>query len=254
MSHRFARFAGIVLALAAAMFMHHAAAAEEAPLGLVIAYQTTPANRPVLRQQMREAELPQFEKWKREGVLQDYRILFSRYVDSANWDMMALLTFKPAGLERWKKIEETNPAGLSAKAAALTTSISTAPADLSRSHDLFKARDSVFLVIPYEVLIPTGEYLVPQTEGWMTEGVLAGYGLYVGKLAAGRPWASLLVLEYAGDEGLAQRESIVAKVRNRLKDNPKWKAIADSKQKVRAEKQAVVADALTLADPSVAQR
>ena len=41
-------------------------------------------------------------------------------------------------------------------------------------------------------------YLVPQTEGWMNEGVLAGYGLYVGRYAAGRPWASLLVLGMTG--------------------------------------------------------
>jgi len=34
----------------------------------------------------------------------------------------------------------------------------------------------------------------------------------------------------------------VAKVRARLKENPKWKAISDSKKNVRVEKQPVIAD------------
>jgi len=225
---------------------------DSGPLALVITYQTTPGNRAALRQQMQSGELPQFQKWKDDGVLQDYRFLFSRYADSANWDMMALLSFaKYADLERWRQIEQTNPAGLSPKALALTTSIITVPVDLSRSQKLFRGRDSVFMVIPYHYLIPTGDYLsyvdsyvVPQIEGWMDEGVLAGFGLYLVRYTADRPWESLLVLEYTNDQGLGAREAVVAKVRNRLKDNPKWKAISDSKKEVRVEKQAVIADAL----------
>jgi hypothetical protein len=222
------------------------------PLALVITYATTPANRLALRQQMQSGDLPQFQKWKEQGVLKDYRFLFSRYADSATWDMMALLTFeKYSDVGRWKQIEQTNPAGLSSKALALTTSIVTAPVDLSRSQRLFQARDSVFMVIPYHYLIPAGDYIsyvdsyvLPQVEGWMDEGVLAGYDLYLVRYTADRPWESLLVLEYTNDQGLGAREAAVAKVRNRLKDNPKWKAISDNKKEVRAEKQAVIADAL----------
>jgi hypothetical protein len=36
----------------------------------------------------------------------------------------------------------------------------------------------------------------------------------------------------------------VATVRGKLKDNPKWKAISDSKKNVRNERQPVVADPL----------
>ena len=105
---RSARLVALVLVFVASCAMQVAHAAPEGnPLGLVIAYQTTPANRPALRQQMRDNELKQFESWKRDGALQDYRILFSRYVDSANWDMMAL------HCTRWLDSPWANPAPIS---------------------------------------------------------------------------------------------------------------------------------------------
>jgi hypothetical protein len=55
----------------------------------------------------------------------------------------------------------------------------------------------------------------------------------------------LLVLEYNNDQALGMRESIVAKVRARLKEDPQWKALSDNKKRIREEKQAVIADPLT---------
>jgi hypothetical protein len=252
----FRRLAALALALLLALLFAPGAAAadgrDDGPLTLAITYHVAPANRAALREQMEGAELAQFQAWKDEGILQDYRVLFSRYVDTANWDMLALLTFaRYADVERWKRIEQTHPAGLSAKALALTTSINSVALDLARNERLPGTPDSVFMVIPYHVVIPTDEYLnyvdgylVPQTEGWMQEGALAGYGLYLVRYTADRPWESLLILEYAGDHGLGKREAVVAKVRERLKANAKWKAISDGKKDVRVERQAVVADAL----------
>jgi hypothetical protein len=41
-----------------------------------------------------------------EGMLQNYRLLFNRYVDSDNPDAIALLMFSSYfDVERWKKIE-----------------------------------------------------------------------------------------------------------------------------------------------------
>lgn len=248
--------AALALALLATLLLAPRATAAEArddgPLTLAITYHVAPANRAALREQMETVELAHFQGWKDQGILQDYRVLFSRYVDTGNWDMLALLTFAKYGdVERWKRIEQTHPAGLSAKALALTSSVNSVALDLARNERLPGAPDSVFMVIPYHVVIPTGEYLsyvdgyvVPQAEGWMQEGALAGYSLYLVRYTADRPWESLLILEYAGDHGLGQRESVVAKVRERLKANARWKAISDGKKDVRIERQAVVGDAL----------
>ena len=227
---------------------------EDGPLALVITYHTTPGNRLALRRQLETTGLRQFQRWKDEGTLQNYQILFSRHVDSGTWDASALLTFPGHdALERWKQVERVAPAGLSQKTLELTTSIDTAPADLvRRSNPAEPRKTSVFMVVPYEVFVPTEEYLsyldgyvVPQLEGWIAEGVLAGYGIYLPRYFAGRPWASLLVLEYKNDQALGMRESIVAKVRARLKEDPQWKAMSDNKKRIREEKQAVIADPLT---------
>jgi hypothetical protein len=226
---------------------------EAGPRALIMTYHTTPANRVAFRHELQDAGTRQLQGWKDEGVLQSYRVIYNRYVDSANWDAMALLTFaKDEDIERWKRIEAELPAGLTPKALALTTAIDTVPADLMRQNGKSTA-GAVFLVIPYEYVVPVNDYVqylddyvLPQVDGWMQEGVLAHYDVYLARYPAGRPWQSLLVLEYKSDQALGARDAVVAKVRGRLKDNPKWKAISDSKKNMRVEKQPVVADVLAL--------
>jgi len=54
------------------------------------------------------------------------------------------------------------------------------------------------------------------------------------------------VLEYRSDTALGQREAVVARVRARLQQQPEWRAIAANKQKIREEKEAVIADTINL--------
>jgi hypothetical protein len=242
--------------LASALLAGSAQAAdprESGPRTLVITYHTSPANRLAFRQELEQSGVRQLQRWKDDGVLQSYRILFNRYVDSANWDAMTMVTFaKESDIERWKRIELEAPAGLSQKALSLATSIDTVPADLMRQNRTAQSGgNSVFVVIPYEYVVPVDEYIayldgyvLPQTDGWMEEGVLASYGIYLARYPAGRPWQSLLVLEYKSDQALGARDAAVAKVRARLKENPKWKAISDSKKNVRVERSPVIADSI----------
>jgi hypothetical protein len=73
------------------------------PRELIITYHTTPAHRAAFRHEFDEST-SQWRRWKDEGVLQDYRLAYNRYVDSANWDAAALLSFAgDAGVERWKR-------------------------------------------------------------------------------------------------------------------------------------------------------
>jgi hypothetical protein len=224
---------------------------ESAPRTLIITYHVAPANRLAFRREMEQSAGRQFQRWKDDGVLQSYRVLINRYVDSANWDAMALLSFdKEADIERWKSVELEAPAGISQKALALATAIETVPADLMRQNGTAQSvGGSVFLIIPYDYVVSLDDYIayldgyvLPQSDGWMEEGVLASYGIYLARYPAGRPWQSLLVLEYKSDHALGARDAAVAKVRARLKENPKWKAISDSKKNVRVEKAPVIAD------------
>jgi DNA-binding Lrp family transcriptional regulator len=225
-------------------------------MGLAIEYHVAPADRIALRKLMQSTGIKQFEKWKAQGIIKHYQLLFNRYVDSQNWDMMAFVTFNTfADVTRWKGIEEHTPAGLPHAALKLTKSIHTNPADLYFQGGTFATRPSsaksVFLVIPYDYTVSTAEYvkysegyIVPQFDGWLDEGVIASYGIYLGRYAVDRHWSALLVLEYKDDAALGLRERTIAKVRSRLRENPAWKAISDNKQNVRVGRSYIMADPL----------
>lgn len=230
-------------------------ASQGGPQSLIVSYHTTPANRAAFHDELEKAGAKQFQRWKDEHVLADYQILFNRFADSDNPDAVALLKFaSEAEAARWKKVELAHPAGLTKKALSLVTSVRTAPADLVRTgRSAATTANSVFMVIPYETMVSTGEYLkyadgytIPQFDGWMQEGVLTHYDVFVNRYAAGRPWSTMIVLEYKDDAALGKREEVVAKVRARLKENSDWKAISDSKKNVRNEKQLVVADPIVV--------
>ena len=248
------------LLVLAAMAASGADPRDGGPLALVITYHAAPANRAALRRAMEEGEARQFQRWKDEGVLRSARLLVNRHVDSVTWDAMAILTFaRYADIERWSAIERASPAGLSPRALALTSAIETTPGDLMREGEKDSSvggpggASGPYLVIPYEYLVPVNEYLayldgyvVPQMDGWMEEGVLSRYGVFLARYPAGRPWQSMLILEYKDGPALGARDATTAKVRARLKDNPKWKAISDAKKNVRNEKPPLIADAIAV--------
>ena len=222
-------------------------------LSLIITYQTAPANRPALRHELEQSTAQELARWKRDGHLKQYNVLFNRYVDSDNWDAMAVLTFStPEDLYRWRAVERARPAALSGKGLAVATSIHTAPVDAKRADALqAKSPNAVYVVIPYKTLVPADEYekyadgyVIPQFKGWMEEGVLAGYSLYTSQFPAGRPWNAVVLLQYKDEAALSARDAVVGRVRERLKDNPEWKAISDSKKSVRNEEQVVIADSI----------
>ncbi len=109
---------------------------------------------------------------------------------------------------------------------------------------------SVFFVIPYDVVDLeeykpyVAGYVIPQMDGWIREGVLRSYSLYLNRYYAGKPWDSLLILEYKDMESFGQRENVIAKVRAALSTDPKWKALSDNKKNLGTEKETVLAEEL----------
>jgi len=213
-----------------------------------------PGDKTAFKADIRAETLPRLARLKAVGELADYHVLANRYLDGAGWDVMMLLDFaSPAALARWRAVEEQAPGGLAPAALRLLASAETAPAD-----DMFDraapARPDdpapVYLVVPYDYVVSTDEYLnyvkgylVPQTDGWIQEGALSRYAVYLPRYPAGRAWSAQLVLAYRGDEGLARRDAVVRTVRGRLAaSDVEWKAFSDNKQKIRTEKQPVIAD------------
>lgn len=219
---------------------------------LVLEYHASPVNRLALRQFMQGEGLPQLERWKEEGLLSSYKVLFSRWTDNQNWDMMTLLNFPDADkMAKWKEIEAASPAGMPPKALALVNKIDTNPGDLYLQGGESKG-SGVYVVIPYDYLVSTDKYmaylrgyLVPQLEGWLKEGVLNQYSVYLGRYVVGRHWSALMFYEYNGDRGLGLREKTQAKVRAELvQNNPNWVEWSKDKGQYRVNRQYIIADEL----------
>lgn len=224
----------------------------DGPMSLFLAYRCAPERRAAFRAHMEGEGLRQLEAWKREGVFTGYAALFSSYVNASTWDMLLRLDFaRYAQTDAWRAIERTRPGGLSPEALALCSPVSSDLADLWLAAAGGSGPRGAFLVVPYQMEVGKGDYkkyvegyVKPQMDGWVEQKVLAGWSMYLNHHTAGAPWDSLLVLEYAGTAGLAQRELVKDGVRRRLAQDPAWKALSDSKQNVRSEGQVVVAEPL----------
>lgn len=224
----------------------------EAPAGLVITYSTDAADRPALRAAMLREMTARLDALQRAGTIAHYRLLWGRYADNLNWDAMLVLDLDtPSGIAGWAAVEVATPGALSASTAQLVRRIESAPVDVMRQRRDATMGRPVYLVVPYDYLVPVGDYVkyvdgyvVPQLDGWMAERALQSYDFLLTRYPAGRPWTSMLLLDYRGDTGLGARDAIVSKVRARLANDPAWKALADTKQHIREERAPIIADVL----------
>lgn len=245
------RIAALVAWLTLASGLAQANPLDSGPATLTMAYHTLPGDRLALKEYMQVTGLKQFANWREQGLIKDYRIYWSRYADSLNWDMLVIVQFATSEkVAEWKRIEARFPAGLPVSVAKLCTAIHTNPADLHFAGGE-PSPSGVFLIIPYDYLVSTGEYLKyvqeyvkRQYDGWIDEKVLAGYQIYFGRFPVSRYWSALMILEYKDEASLGVREITTAKVRERLKEDPAWKKIHESKQNVRVTRQYVMADLL----------
>ena len=258
-SRRSNRVAGRILgaaALALALAPAGALAQEkgEGPATLFLSYKCDPAKRAAFRAHMAGPGVAQFEKWKNEGAYQDYLVLFSSYVNRRELDMLVRLDFANyVDTEKWKAIERTTPGGLSADGLALCSPDYAYLADktwdgISPTRNLAQA---VYLYIPYHFEKGIGKpeykkyfetYVKPQNDGWITEKALSGWSVYLNQHNTGAPWDALFLYEYANPAGLARRDTVKGGVRARLRNDPEWKAVSDSKASYRVEDQVVVMD------------
>jgi hypothetical protein len=101
---------------------------------LMILYRCSPDKRSALRSYMEQDGIPRLRKMITSGAIANEKVLFSRYVDTDNWDMLVLLDFpSPSKAAQWQAQERENPAGLDQYALKLISGISTYPLDLMQS-------------------------------------------------------------------------------------------------------------------------
>ena len=218
----------------------------EGPTHLVLTYSCTPQNRVAFREFMATKGVDQFEKWKKDGVVKNYLILFSTFVNEQLFDMWVILDFDKFGdVANWQKVERDFPGGLSREALALASPRTCVYSDLvwdggKQNADLSK---SMFMIIPYITLVSVdkyddfvNKYVIPQLKSWVKSGIMPSYQIHMNQNPTNAPWHSLLLFEYDGLRGIALRDMVKQSVRDKdLKDDPGYNQYSPIKQTIRKE-------------------
>jgi hypothetical protein len=214
---------------------------------LVLTYKTPPEKRVAFRKYMQGPGVAQFERWKKEGVLRDYKLLFSTQVNEVLPDMWAILDFaKFSDVSRWHAVERDFPGGLAPEGLALGTPKTDVYTDLVWKGGAPKADQSksMYMMIPYITLVSIDEYhdfvngyVIPQVTGWVKSGLMSSYQIHMDQNPTAAPWHSLLVFEYDGIRGIALRDTLKQTMRDELKDNAGYNKYKPIKTTIRDEGQ-----------------
>ena len=217
----------------------------EGPTHLVLTYNCTAQNRAAFREFMETKGVNQFEKWKKDGVVKNYLILFSTFVNEQLFDVWVILDFdKFADVANWQKVERDFPGGLSREGLALGSPRTCVYSDLvwyggKQNADLSK---SMFMIIPYITLVSVekyddflNKYVIPQLKSWVKSGIMPSYQIHMNQNPTNAPWHSLLVFEYDGLRGIALRDMVKQSVRDELAKDPGYNQYSTIKQTIRKE-------------------
>jgi hypothetical protein len=223
---------------------------QDGPKGLVIAYRTTAAQRPAFRKYLAGAMATRLRTMKTQGKIEGFEIYYGWYRQPAVWDAMAVIHFPTyAAVTEWNALERTAPGGLDAAGLALAEPVMTSSVDLAwtkSSQPL--GTGEVYYVIPYEYR-DAGEYrdyvkgyVLPQFDGWMREGALSGYQLYMNRYSVGLPWDSLFIQRYRDFTAFGKRQQVLDEVRVGLRENPEWMDWHKRKGGIRTETENSIAE------------
>jgi hypothetical protein len=245
-----------MLAACAALFLVVPVAAPaqtelvEGPRTVIINYRSDAGDRAAFRRHMAGPFAKRLAALRAAGSLSSYEVYFSWYRQPDVWDAMTILHFPSyAAVRNWLAVERVNPGGLDAAGLALGAPVATYSADLSweKSVDDLDVGE-VYYVIPYSYR-EAGEYrdyvagyVVPQFDGWIREGALSGYQLYMNRYAVGAPWDALFIQRYRDFDAFGKRQAVLDKVRVGLRENPDWMGWHKRKGDIRSETENSIAE------------
>ncbi|MCP3729952.1 hypothetical protein M9978_05875 [Sphingomonas sp. MG17] len=245
--------AALAIGFSAASIAPAAAQAEleDGPKSLIIQYRAELPNRVPFRRYLVDTLAPKLRAMKARGELADFRIFYSWYRQPAVWDGLVILRFPTFdAVRKWNALEQGAPGGLDARGMTLADPVASYSSDLSwgkNEDDLLDGQ--VYYVIPYEYLTNADEYrdyvkayVLPQFDGWIKNGALTGYELYMNRYGTGSPWDALFIQHYRDMGSFGQRQKLTASTRVTLRDNAEWKVWSDKKQSLRSEAENSIAE------------
>lgn len=222
----------------------------DGPKTVIINYSADAAKRADFRQYLTGPFAAELSALRGQGKLAAYQVYYSWYPQPEVWDAMVVLHFPTySAVEEWRAIERSRPGGLDAAGLALAKPKAVYSADLSweKSIDDFDVGE-VYYVIPYEYREAAeyrsyvAGYVTPQFDGWIREGALSGYQLYMNRYAVGAPWDSLFIQRYRDFEVFGKRQHVLDKVRVGLRQQPDWMEWHKRKADIRVEAENSIAE------------
>ena len=257
--NQFVRQATLITAIVLLIAVDLRAVGQEGgPRQILITYRCRPSDRPAFHDFLAAQESRMLDKLKADGTLGGYQILFNPVV-TETFDALLILDFRDdLATERWLNLERTLPGGLSPAGQRLAEPQMTYFADLQweGTSSIAPSSHPVFYAIPYsynsldQYKTYVDAYVIPQVKGWMEEGVLSHYAIYLNRYNVGPPWDALFVYEYHDLQALGEREKTIAKVRATLRSDPTWIHWNDVKSTVRSESENTVLEEVRPSRPA----
>lgn len=211
------------------------------PRSLIVTYRTAAKERAAFRRYLTDIMALRWRALQNTVGIGGFRIYYSWYGQPRVWDTMLVLHFPTfEAVSRWNNLERAQPRGLDPKGLGLAEPSVTIAVDLPRAKNADALRDrEVYYMFPYEY--PSGPeysvyvkgYVLPQADGWVREGALPGYELYMNRYPVGPSWDTLFVQKYRNVKAFGRRQEVRNKVRTTLRDDLVWKAFRERKAKIR---------------------
>ena len=222
----------------------------DGPRTVIINYSADAAKRADFRQYLAGPFAAKLSGLRGQGKLAAYQVYYSWYPQPEVWDAMVVLHFPTySAVAEWRAVERSQPGGLDAAGLALGKPKAVYSADLSwnKSVDDLDVGE-VYYVIPYEYREAAeyrsyvGGYVTPQFDGWIREGALSGYQIYMNRYSVGAPWDSLFIQRYRNFEAFGKRQHVLDKVRVGLRQQPEWMEWHKRKADIRSETENSIAE------------
>ncbi|MGH6693915.1 MAG: hypothetical protein ACREBX_01365 [Sphingopyxis sp.] len=224
----------------------------DGPKTVIIQYSADAAKRADFRRYMAGPFGVKLSDLRGKGKLAAYQVYYSWYPQPEVWDAMVVLHFPTySAVEEWRGIERSQPGGLDTAGLVLAKPKAVYSADLSwnKSVDELDVGE-VYYVIPYiyreaaEYRSYVAGYVTPQFDGWIREGALSGYQIYINRYSVGTPWDSLFIQRYRNFEAFGKRQHVLDKVRVGLRQQPEWMEWHKRKGDIRSETENSIAELL----------
>src|SRR3546814_1781825 len=85
-------------------------------------------------------------------------------------------------------------------------------------------------------------YILPQFDGWMKNGALTGYEMYMNRYPVGTPWDVLFIQHYRDMDTFGRPQRVTEETRAGLRANPEWMAWSDKKMGIRTETETTIVE------------